>query len=582
MTDVTYRIDIIDLAGRHAAQLDRVPLLEAVRRSPDRSDRVAGMLPPELAALGPGYRLRVFVDDRLFCEAPVVEVAPRWSDTRKLILDRYVRFHELLEVLAETEPARGNVRVSRAFTEQAIGTIVRDLLNEALGPVHYTVAHDAFPDGAQREYAKFIARKSSANELSVGGITSGQWVGGARINAAGAYAKDGDTVAGLVVDGVAWPDLRLMMIDAEETSRNAHAIARHPEVADWSDAQYNASIYKLRADAAKQSLEMLLVTQGIDYIELNPHRDASGAFDDRVDAFGRYIGVAYGGGLCFNAAQVELGHADVYLYEDGRYHDPAMALKEFYSYTAAHTDSVEDAATSLIAFDTAGGVYETVTALAYAAGGYVFSVDPRLAVRFYRATRPARVWWFDPVRMGVAFGSDETGLANLVHIDGNPISGAVSKSYTRGESIDVYGLQSRSLRMHGLSREEDADKFAAGLLDDVAYPLRTGELEFFYGNADVEVGDLIELRGAPLRRIDPELPGEYGGRFSGRLVARVREVAHRFSGEHVSTRVLLTSPLRSVDDPTAFMVRGQLSGSALFQFRLDDAGVGLDGVHHLD
>lgn len=579
---MNYRLEIFDTFGRRVYSFDEAPLVEAVRSGPDQRDSVRGMLPAAVRDLGPGYRMKVFVEGRLFCEVPVTEVRPQWGDTRRLILDRYVRFHEVIEFLAEGEPSRGNANVSRAYALENVGAIVKDAINRALGPIHYTVAHAAYPDGAEREYVKFLARKMPENELEVGGIASGQWVGGARVDTSGAYAKDGDTIAGLVVDGAAWPDLRMLMIDCEESSRNHHAIGRHPEVADWTNARYAASGYKLRADAATASLQALINAHGIDYIELNPHIDPSGAFDDRVDGYGRYIGMVYGGGQCFNAAQVELGHADVYLYQDGRFHDPAMALKDFYSYNSAHADSIEDAPAALIAYDTAGGLFEMLTALAYAAGGYLWSVDESLAVRFYRAERPARVWFFDPVLMSAAYGAGRAGMANAIYFDGNPLSGTVSKTYARGESIEEYGFQGKSLKHFGVSREEDADKLIAGLLDDLAYPERMGRIEFFDGNAEVAVGDLIELRDGPVHRLDRELKGEWGGRFAGTSVARVREVAHRFSGAHVSTRIELTSPLRNVAAPLGFMTRGQPGGSALFQFRLDDAGVGLDGVHHLD
>jgi endonuclease YncB( thermonuclease family) len=579
---MTYRLEIFDTYGRRISVFTEVPLVEAVRRGPDQRDSVRGILPTSVANVSHGYRIKVFMDERLFCDVPVTEVVPQWSDTRKLILDQYVRFHEVIEFLAEGDLAAGNSTVSRAYANQSIGAIVKDAINSARGAIHYTVAHAAYPQGAEREYLKFLARKTPDNELEIGGIAAGQWVGGARVDTSSAYAKDGDTIAGLVVDGAAWPDVRLLMIDCEESSRNSHAIGRHPEVADWTNAQYDASGYKLAADAATDALQSLMDTHGIDYIELNPHKDSLGDYDDRVDVYGRYICVVYGGGQCFNAAQVELGHADVYLYQDGRYHDPAMALKEYYSYLGEHDDSIEDAPTALIAYDTSVGVLEALTALAYAAGGYVWSVDESLAVRFYKAVRPARVWFFDPVRMGVSIGSNRTGLANAIYFDGNPISGSVSKTYSRGESIDEYGFEGRSLEHFGISREEDADKLMAGVLDDVPYPERVGQVDFFHGNADVTVGDLVELRGGQLRRIERELDYEWGGRFAGRLMGRVKEVAHRFSGAVVSTRVELTSPLRTVAAPLTFMVRSQPSGSAVFQFRLDDAGVGLDGVHHLD
>ena len=47
-----------------------------------------------------------------------------------------------------------------------------------------------------------------------------------------------ELISGVKVDSVAWPDIRLMMIDTEERERNSHAQEMHPEVADWTDAQY--------------------------------------------------------------------------------------------------------------------------------------------------------------------------------------------------------------------------------------------------------------------------------------------------------------------------------------------------------
>ena len=184
-----------------------------------------------------------------------------------------------------------------------------------------------------------LARCTSDNALEIGGITKGQWVGAARIDASEAYAKDGDTISGLKVDGVSWPDVRLMMIDAEETSLNSHAKKRHPETALWSSERYANSGYKLFADRAKALLQQLLETKGISHIELNPHRNNNGAFDDRVDAYGRYIGRVFGGSECFSAALVEQGLADVYLYEDGTYHVPEHHLKDFFSYTKENTKS---------------------------------------------------------------------------------------------------------------------------------------------------------------------------------------------------------------------------------------------------
>ncbi len=579
---VDYRIEVYDTWGRRIASYDEVALLEVVRTAPDKKDRVRGLLPRGVADLGPGYRIRVVVGEEPFCDVYVTAVAPQWSDTRKLILDRYVHFHEVIEFEAERPARDGNTTVTRAYTNREVSAIVKDAINSATGAVHYLVAHDAYPDGAEREHTKFLARKTVENELEVGGIDSGQWVGSDRIDSSGAYAKDGDTIAGLMVDGEAWPDLRLMLIDCEETSRNAHAIKRHPEVDDWTDERYNGSGYKLTADAAKDALQDLMDTNGIDYIELNPHRDGSGAFDDRVDVYGRYIGLVYGGGECFDAAIVEKGLADVYLYENGRYLVPEMELKDFFSYTGAHADSIEATSKFLVEFDVSAGVFEVLTALAYVADGYVWSVDNDLAVHFRNVERPDRVVFFDPVEVGVVLGSESGSLANTIHITGNPFVSTLSKTYTRSASIDEYGSHARRLDHFSISLEEDADKLAAGLLNDLAYPEPSGSIRFLHGDTEIRLGDIVEVRGGALRRLARELAGEWDDRFTGKLVCRVKQVTHRFRGSRVSTTVAFTSPLRSVDNPVSFMVRSQPGAATLYQFRLDDATVGLDMGYHLD
>lgn len=577
-----YAIEVYDAEGRRIARFTDVPLAEAVRAWPGKPDRVRGLLPAGVLDLSHGYRIRVVVNDAEFCEATVTEVAPQWSDTRKLILDKYVTFHEVIEFAAERDGDEGNTAVSRAYANRAIEAMVKDAIQSAPGRIHYTVAHTAYPGGAQREYGKFLARKTADNELEVGGIATGQWVGSDRMNLAGAYAKDGDTLAGIQVDGAPWPDLRLMLVDCEETAKNAHAVKRHPEVADWTTERYDASGYKLQADAAKAALQALIDTKGIDFIELNPHRNSAGEFDDRVDAYGRYVGLVYGGGECLNAALVEHGVADVYLYEDGRYLVPELELKDFFSYAGASEDSIEATGVALVSYDASGGVLEALTALAYAAGGFIWSLEPDLGVRFRRAQRPDRVWFYDPARLGVALGSSSMDVVNAVYFDGNPLTGVVSKTYLLGASIDAYGYRGRSLAHFGISLEEDADKLAGGLLDDVAYPEPHGGVEFFHGHSEVDVGDLVELRDGALRRLERELSGEWGGRFTGRLVGRVNEVVHRFTGAQVATRVTFTSPLRSVEDPLRFMVRSQPAETELFQFRLDTEDVGLDAGYHLD
>lgn len=333
-----YSIEIYDTWGRRIAVHHEVPLLKIVRTMPDKRDTIEGVIPGNVTDLGIDYRVHVLLEGNEFLDAYITRILPQWSDTRKLILDRFVHFHEVIEFEAERADNYGNKTVSRAYTNRTVSQIVRDAINAALGEIHYLVDHTSYPDGAEREFTKLSARMTSANELEVGGIDVGQWVGGARIDYSGASAKDGDTIQGLKVDGVTWPDFRMMLIDSEETSLNSHTKSLHPETEFWTTDEYNASGYKLKADAATDFLQNLIDTHGIDFIELNPHRDASGAFDDRIDFFGRYLGLVYGGGQCYNAAMVEEGHAGVLLFADGKFHVPELELKDFYSYQAPNSD----------------------------------------------------------------------------------------------------------------------------------------------------------------------------------------------------------------------------------------------------
>lgn len=575
-----YMIEVLEPSGRRVAVHEEVALLEASRGAPDDADRIAGIL-PSAATLGIGYRIRVWVDGRLFCEAPVTVVNPQWGDMQKLILDQYVTFHEMLAFTAERDWAEMDGTVSRGFTNAAIGDIVKGLIDRTPGHVHYRVHHTAYPEGAQREWAKFLARRTAANELAVGGIASGQWVGANRIDASGAYAKDGDTISGLIVDGGAWPDVRLMLIDSEETSRNSHARNLHPETAGWTDARYAASGYQVRGDAAKAALQALIDTNGIACIELNPHRDSTGAYDDRVDTYGRYLGLVYGGGECFNAAMVELGLASVYLWEEGQYLDPTLALKDFFSYTGRNEDSIEPVSTVLTGFAASASLFESLTQLGYLARGYVWSIDAEQAVTF-RYASVDRVLFYAPAEIGAGLGADASGVTNVLLLTGNPTLSGLSKTYRRYASMDAYGDRVAGFQCNAIAYQDDADRLAAGLLDDMAYPDRNGFIQCHSGDAAVQQGDIVELRGGPLRRLDPAVSGEWNDRFAGRLVGRARSVTHRFSGKHVRTVVQLASPLRTVAAPLVFMARSQDSAAELYQFRLDDSAIGLDMGFHLD
>lgn len=444
------------------------------------------------------------------------------------------------------------------------------------------MAHTAFPDGAQREYAKFEARKTAGNELETGGISAGQWVGAPRLDASEAYAKDGDTIAGLKVDGAAWPDLRLLMIDAEETSKNGHAVSRHPEVTAMTAEEYAASAYAWRAQRSKESLQALIDGHGIDAVELNPHRNAAGAFDDRVDAYGRYVGLIYGGGLCFNAAMVEQGMAEIYLYEEGRYHEPSMALKDYYSYVGPSEDTLAVVGGGPVSMAVDAGLMEALMALALMGGGCRWGVRADGTVWFCEASTAEHVAFESPSETGVSWGMSDIGLVNELTFEGGELALPLTKTYAREASVRRYGSASGRLVHYGLNAEQDVDRLAAALLDDLAYPSLTGDVVFHRGKGDVHPGELIEIRGAPFRRYHEALSGEWGGRYAGRLVGAVASVTHRFTGRRVRTTATLTSPGRAVENPLRFIVRSQPSEAEMYAFRLDDEVVGLDMSYHLD
>ena len=437
-----------------------------------------------------------------------------------------------------------------------------------------------------------------------------------RIDATAAYAKDGDTIAGILVDGTPWPDLRLIMIDCEETSRNSHAFKRHPETEFWTNTEYANSGYKRKGDAAKAHLQHLIDTHGIDYIELNPHRSVTGEYDDRVDAYGRYIALIYGGGQCFNAAQVETGHADIYLYEDGRYHDPTMQLKDYFSYTAPHTSSITPTGNILHEYDAAAGALEIITALAYAAQGYIYDLDPTGGLHFRPAQAPDKVLYYDPHHMALTLGRNTDTLANLIYFKGNPFLSAIEKTYANGESIDEYSPHGKRFQYFSLTKTPDADRLCGGLLQDLAYPAPQGQLTLYPrasssssppggtggpvpvlpgpgapsplggtgGPVPVlfQVGDLLEIRGTPIRRLERQLPNEYAARFPNRLTTRITQITHRFAGTQTQTTLTLGPPLRTIQDPIPYILQSQPGATTLFEFRLDDPTTGLDLGFHLD
>jgi endonuclease YncB( thermonuclease family) len=577
-----YRIEIVDTWERRIATVYRTHVLEVTRGFVTDDVSITGMLPADLIDVGHEYVLRVYLDDRLEAEAPVRVVDPQWGDRKKLVLDRYVDFHAIIEVVAVRHYAETNALLRKAYTAKEISEIVKDAIESVPGEIHYLVDHDSYPDGAQREYTKFTGRLEWMSEFPIGSVASGEYVGSSRINASTAYAKDGDTIAGLVVDGAAWPDLRLMMIDTEELSINTHTIKLHPEVATWTEEKYARSGYKFTADRAKEALQNLIDTKGVEYIELNWHRDAMGEFDNRVDAYGRYIGLVYGGGECFNAAMVDLGHSPVYLYEDGAYNPPEMRLKEYYSYTGPSADSVESTDASFSNLDLHNGIYEVLTLLAYAAGGYVWSIDQNEAVTFRKVAVPDRVIFYNPKKHSVSLRSDSSNVVNRIEVLGNPVGGQFEKVYTNWSSVDEFGVRSDTLELFSVSQERDADIIVSGLLDDVAYPEPCGTITFLEGDAAIAPGQIVEIRGDEVRRVTRSVDGEYGAIFTDRHVFRVARKETLIRNARVETRCMLAPVIRSVGDPLGFIVKSQPRANTFFQFRLDDDAVGVDMGYHLD
>ncbi|MFP4192543.1 MAG: hypothetical protein ACLFU6_10775 [Candidatus Hydrogenedentota bacterium] len=574
-----YRIDLYDPWGRRVARFDDVPLVEAEREMSGGA-RVRGMLPAGMEGFGPGYVVEVYIGGQRFCRAPVRRVTPEWGDQQKLIIDRFLDFQALVGFEAAWEGSEADSEVSGGYINARVDRIVRDLVNRAPGPVHYTIAHGAFPDGAEREHGKFLARKTAGGELPYQSVASGHWVGPDRIDASEAYAKDGRTIAGLIVDGEPWPDLRLLMVDAESPELDGDAMARHPETAAWSPARYAASAYGLQGVDAKAALQALLDAHGVSFLELNDGQDLTGAYVGRTDGAGRYLGMAHGGGLNFNAAQIEQGYGGVHLHGDGSILPPDWTLKEFFSYRGEAKESIQDIPKTMKRFEAAGELSGALTLLAYAAGA-VWGMDAEACVHFRAPDAADRVVFHEPSTTAVGYGESRAGLINSVQLRGHPNSGAEAL-FTRGPSVDAFGLHWDELDAPGLEREHELAALAKGMLDDLAYPMVEGEVLWFEGDAGVGPGELLALRGEPLRALRWPVEGRWGGRFTDKLIARVERVTHRFTGRRVRTSAALTSPLRSAGSPLRAMAHAHRPARELLRFALDEPGVGLDLGYHVD
>ena len=569
------RVELLDTLHQRIAVFNEAVSLEATRRVPDLADTLKCTV-PHVEGFGPGCTIDVYLDDTRWQRYETTRTQLRWDADFQPEYATRAPLRDVMLVEAQASKQAVNTRLRRAYVDVTLEEALVDVINRAPGPIHYLIDHDTYPDGATHEYAKFLERISPDNELELGGINEGQWVGADRIDASEAYAKDGDTISGVKVDGIAWPDVRLMLIDAEETTLNNHARKRHPETALWSSQRYANSGYKLSADRAKAFLQALLDTKGISHIELNPHRDSNGNFDDRVDAYGRYIGRVFGDGECFSAALVEQGLADVYLYEDGLYHVPEHRLKEFYSYTGAHTKSYPTLGETVHALDLDCGALEALTLLAYLCGGQAFSITPELEVAFRDATLFDHQYRYRADKMAVTSGFTNKGLVNTLAVTGNTIVAPGTVSVSCDESIDAYGSSGSRIDGKWLGSDDDKTQLAENLIHDLAYPSPAVTLTFFEGAPELLPGALVSVTGAPLARYARHLPDEWGDAFDENLVGRVVEVRHVLTGKEARTEASLAAPLRSVKAPLTLLRRIRSEGEPLFSLRLDEPMAGLE------
>ncbi len=233
-------------------------------------------------------------------------------------------------------------------------------------------------------------------------------------------------------------------------------------------------------------------------------------------------------------------------------------------------------------FEAAGSVYGAMTLLAYGASGWAWSVDPMGQVRFRPAEQPDRV--IMPEARGLVVRPERTtrGVVNTLTVAGHPLLDAVGVTATRPTSVAAYGPAEDRIEVFALPRAADRQQFAEGLLDDLAYADVADRIDAPHGYLAVEVGDLVALRGSGVADTFPQLAGQWGDRFDGEQVGRVRTVRHRIRGVRLETALTLMPPLRSVTNPLAVIRRSQPAAGAYFQFGLDDPAVGLDSGRHLD
>lgn len=159
--------------------------------------------------------------------------------------------------------------------------------------------------GAAAAAAELVALRARLGRLRPLGPqleSAGEYVAAARLARSAPVALDGDTLGGIVVDGRAWPPVRLLGLDAPEL----HAHARRRYGADrWAvvdELSWSRSPEGRRARGARALLGRL-VARGLVALELNPWRGSNGRLGERRDRYGRALARVY----------VDLGDVGAYL-----------------------------------------------------------------------------------------------------------------------------------------------------------------------------------------------------------------------------------------------------------------------------